>query len=170
MVGRRRRLDNGLLPLTDRQQRFVDEYIVDLSIAGAARRAGYSETTRHAAGSLLGLPHIAAAVEAAMADRAERTRVDADKVIAELAKIAFANMLDFVTIDPDGSPRIDFRRLSREDGAAIQTMTIDYGREVFAHRRKKSPDLFSGLPAQPSEALAKAGAKAPDPESALLLP
>jgi phage terminase small subunit len=138
--------------LSERQRRFVEEYLIDLNVAAAARRSGYSPKSAHCPGKFL-TPAVQAAIETAIAARVERVRFDADKVIAELAKIAFANMLDFVTVDPDGSPRIDFRRLSREDGAAIQTMTIDYGRDVFAHRRKKA------LP-EPCEASAKQGATA----------
>jgi phage terminase small subunit len=58
-------------------------------------------------------------------------------VVAELAKLAFANMLDFVSVGDDGLPRVDLKRLSREDGAAIQSLTVDYWRAPVVRKRDR---------------------------------
>ncbi len=77
-------------PMTPRQGRFVEEYLIDLNATQAARRAGYSERWAGDRGwKLLRDPEVAAAIEKAQAARAERTRVSADKVVKELAKVAF---------------------------------------------------------------------------------
>jgi phage terminase small subunit len=83
--------------LTDRQRRFVDEYLVDLNAAGAARRAGYSPKTADRIGSkLLRNPRIATEVERAQAERRERTKITQDAVLDRLAEIAFAQIGDYV--------------------------------------------------------------------------
>jgi phage terminase small subunit len=89
--------------LTPRQQRFRDEYMVDLNGTQAAIRAGYSpKCARETASELLTNPVIKAAIDQAMKELSERTGVTAERVIKELALIGFANMQDFVTIDESG--------------------------------------------------------------------
>jgi phage terminase small subunit len=76
--------------LTDKQKRFVEEYLVDLNATQAAIRAGYSEKTARSVGSEnLTKPDIMAAIEEAQAARSERTGITADQVLTELAKIGF---------------------------------------------------------------------------------
>lgn len=75
-------------PLTPKQQRFAEEYLVDLNGAAAYRRAGYRARSDHvasaAAAKLLANAGIAAAITAAQAVRSSRTRVDADYVVTRL--------------------------------------------------------------------------------------
>jgi phage terminase small subunit len=79
--------------LTAKQQRFVDEYLIDLNATQAAIRAGYSAKTAYSIGDEnLKKPEIAAAVQKAMDSRAARTGITADRVLAELAKIGFADI------------------------------------------------------------------------------
>lgn len=78
--------------LTDKQQAFVNEYLVDLNATQAATRAGYSEKTAQQVGSEnLSKPVIAEAIQKAFADRAERTQLTADRILAEIMKLAFIN-------------------------------------------------------------------------------
>jgi phage terminase small subunit len=89
--------------LTDRQRRFVEEYLVDLKAGAAAIRAGYSEKSAETMGARLrGLPHVRAAIEEAMAKRSRRLRITQDRVVTELARIAFADIRDFVDWDASG--------------------------------------------------------------------
>lgn len=56
--------------LTDKQQRFVDEYLIDLNATQAAIRAGYSEKTANEIGAEnLAKPSIAKAIAEAQAKR-----------------------------------------------------------------------------------------------------
>lgn len=55
----------------------------------------------------------------------EDTKLDIKKVVGELEKIGFANMLDYVTIGDDGQPRLDWSRVTREQAAAIGEITVD---------------------------------------------
>jgi phage terminase small subunit len=73
--------------LTPKQQRFVDEYLIDGNGTQAAIRAGYSEKTAYSiANENLNKPEIAAAIQLAMDQRAERTQIDADFVLSGIAK------------------------------------------------------------------------------------
>lgn len=73
--------------LTDKQQRFVDEYLIDLNATQAAIRAGYSEKTAQQMGSEnLSKPVIQEAIEKAQAERSERTKVTQDYVIKTIVE------------------------------------------------------------------------------------
>lgn len=79
--------------LTPKQRAFVREYLIDLNATQAAIRAGYSEDTARAIGhENLTKPDIAKAIEAAMALRAKRTDITADRVLQELGKIGFSDI------------------------------------------------------------------------------
>lgn len=72
-------------PLTPKQQRFVEEYLLDLNATQAAIRAGYSERTAKEMGAEnLTKPHVAAAVKAAMDKRSDSTGIDAAFVLKGL--------------------------------------------------------------------------------------
>lgn len=69
-------------PLTPKQQKFVDEYMVDFNAAQAARRAGYSAKTARAQGArLLKHPVVGAAIEERRARQAERAGITAEELI-----------------------------------------------------------------------------------------
>lgn len=76
-------------PLTAKQQAFVREYLVDLNASAAARRAGYSQRTADRTGhENLKKPVVAAAIQVALAERAERTELTQEFVIEGLRGIA----------------------------------------------------------------------------------
>lgn len=82
-------------PLTPKQARFVDEYLIDLNATQAAIRAGYSARTAQQAGAEnLSKPVIQAAIQAKQADRAARVELTTDYVVKKLRKI----------IDDDNTP------------------------------------------------------------------
>jgi len=87
--------------LTPKQKRFVNEYLIDLNATQAAIRAGYSKKNAGKIGpELLGKTRIKVAIDKAIKAREERTKVTQDKVVKELAKLAFSNMKEFaVAID-----------------------------------------------------------------------
>ncbi len=76
-------------PLSPKQLRLVDEYLVDLNATQAAIRAGYSpKSANEQACKLLAKPSIAALVAAKQAARAQRTEITADVVLGELLRLA----------------------------------------------------------------------------------
>nr|UVY58872.1 MAG: Terminase small subunit [Bacteriophage sp.] len=104
--------------LTDKQKRFVEEYLIDLNATQAAIRAGYSPKRASEQGhQLLQKTTVSEAISKAMAERSRRTGISQDRVVNELAKIAFVNMLDVV--DEEGRIR---STASEDDLACIESI------------------------------------------------
>lgn len=108
--------------MTPKQQRFVDEYLIDLNATQAAIRAGYSARTAHATGhENLSKPEIAAAIQAAMDERAKRTEITADRVLQELAKIGFSDIRKLFT---PGGNLLPVSDLDDEAAACLSSIEI----------------------------------------------
>lgn len=76
--------------LTPKQQAFVQEYLIDLNSTQAAIRAGYSEhTAKQIASENLTKPDVQEAVQKAMKERTERTQLEADTILKEIAGIGY---------------------------------------------------------------------------------
>lgn len=83
--------------LTPKQQRFVDEYLIDLNATQAAIRAGYSEKTAKEIGcENLSKPHIAAEIEKARQKTANKLEITRERVLAEAWGILTADVNDLV--------------------------------------------------------------------------
>jgi len=65
-------------------------------------------------------PYIKDAIEKALAERSKRTGINADRVILELAKIAFVNPTDVINIDEATIKD----NTNREDTAAISSIKV----------------------------------------------
>ena len=104
--------------LTDRQRRFIEEYLVDLNAVQAAIRAGYAEKSAHEnAFRILRRPGVTKAVQAAMESRAARTRITQDRVLEELAAVAFFDPAEIASVPLSGPE--DFCRLPKHARGAI---------------------------------------------------
>lgn len=133
--------------LTDKQQLFVDEYLIDLNATQAAIRAGYSAKTADQQGSrLLANVKVKQAVAEKQAQRSKRTGVNQDRVVLELAKVAFAKMTDIVDskgrIKEDASPddlacieSIKYKESDNEYGGSVE-------REVKIASKLKALELL----------------------------
>lgn len=85
------------MALTEKQQRFIDEYLIDLNATQSAIRAGYSVKTANEQGArLLAKVSVQTEISKKMAERSRRTGVNQDRVVLELAKLAFVKMTDIV--------------------------------------------------------------------------
>ena len=86
--------------MTPKQERFVEEYLVDLNATQAAIRAGYSEQTARVIGhENLTKPDIQKAITAAREKQQRRVEITADRVLEEYAKIAFFDPRKLFTAD-----------------------------------------------------------------------
>jgi len=86
--------------LTAKQKRFVEEYLIDLNATQAAIRAGYSAKTANEQGArLLANVSVQDVVSRKMAERSKRTGISQDRIVLELARIAFMKMTDIVNAD-----------------------------------------------------------------------
>ena len=132
--------------LTEQQRKFAQEYIVDLNATQAAIRAGYSIKTAHIQGSqLIRNPKVSACIQEAMDYRAKRTAITADRVLAEIGKMAFANTQELY--DEDGN-LIPVQNLPPDIAAAIHSVKISMGpqgtmlQEIKLHDKKGSLELL----------------------------
>lgn len=128
--------------MTKKQKRFCEEYLIDLNATQAAIRAGYSPETAGAIGAEnLKKPQIQKAIARAMADRSRRTGVNADRVVMELAKIAFVNAADVIDAD-DATLKAD---AADEDLAAVQSVKVKTFGEDGVEREIKLADKIKAL-------------------------
>ena len=119
--------------LTSRQRLFVQAYLVDLNAAEAARQAGYSAKTAVTQGSrLYRNVHVRAAITAAMAARAQRLEVKADRVVLEAARIAFADLGRVVRWGKHGVRLVESTALSPDDRAAVASVQERRDKGKFA--------------------------------------
>lgn len=108
--------------LTDKQKRFVAEYLVDLNATAAAKRAGYSEKTAcEQAARLLANVKVQTAVQEAKQARQERTEITQDMVLRETAKLAFFDIRKM--FDKDGKP-LDISELDADTAAALAGLDV----------------------------------------------
>lgn len=111
--------------MTPKQKRFVQEYLIDLNATQAAVRAGYSGKDASNTGHRLlrKTPAVAEAIAKAQAARAERTAVTADRVVVELAKIAFGNPRRLLALSKKGVVLRGGEELSDTEAALISEIT-----------------------------------------------
>lgn len=134
--------------LTDKQQRFVDEYLIDLNATQAAIRAGYSPKTSNEQGARL-LVNVSVKGEIAkeQAERSKRTGINQDRVLTELAKIAFADMRNFMKWGPNGIKLLSVDDLTPEDSVCVAELsetTTEYGgtTRIKLHDKKGALELL----------------------------
>jgi phage terminase small subunit len=103
--------------LTPKQAAFVEEHAIDMNATQAAIRAGYSaKTAKEQATRLLSNVHVAAAIAEGRAARSERTGIKAERILAELARVAFFDIRK--ALNPDGSMK-PLSALDDDTAAAI---------------------------------------------------
>lgn len=106
------------MALTDKQELFAKEYIVDLNATQAAIRAGYSEnTSRQMGAENLTKPVIQEFIQRLMNERSKRTEITADMVLKEYAKLGFSNITDYL--------KVEEREMTTESGTMAMYKTID---------------------------------------------
>ena len=112
--------------LNPKQEQFCREYLLDFNATQAAIRAGYSPKTANEQGAqLLAKLSVAQRIEELTAARAETLAVKVNDVVAELARMGFANILDYVTITERGHAYVDLSKMTREQAAAIGELTSE---------------------------------------------
>ena len=101
------------MALSLKKQRFVEEYLVDLNGTAAAIRAGYSiRSAKQIAHTLREDKEVDDAIERGQAELSRRTNVTSERVIRELANIAFYDPADVGVWSVDGFILHDSTKLS----------------------------------------------------------
>ncbi len=111
--------------LTPRRAEFVRQYIKSLNAAGAARAAGYAPSSANTEGSrLLANADVQQAISEARAQLAEREQVTPERIVSELASIAFSDLGDYFRLDGKNAS-IDFSNLPIGATKALESITVD---------------------------------------------
>nr|DAF37691.1 MAG TPA: Terminase small subunit [Caudoviricetes sp.] len=121
------------------QDRFVDEWLIDFNGTQAAIRAGYSErSARSIAGRLLTKDNIQREISRRQKDLQRRTEVSQERVVKELARVAFADATDYV--------QVETRTVEKNDGTELsyQTVTLTETAELSADQRAAIAGIKQG--------------------------
>ncbi|SDN14836.1 terminase small subunit [Acetanaerobacterium elongatum] len=131
--------------MTAKQKRFCEEYLVDLCATQAAIRAGYSVESAASIGSEnLRKPEIRAHIDKALAERSKRTGINSERVLRELARVAFVNPVEVV----------DTRQATVKEGAtaddtaaiaSVKVKTIPTAEGTGIEREIKFADKLKAL-------------------------
>ena len=132
--------------MTDKQKRFINEYMIDLNATAAAKRAGYSEKTAYSIGQrLLKNVEIKAAIQQIQNKMQNRLEITQERVLEELAAIAFAKGTDFAQVDECGEvDLVPTSDLSEEKKKAIASIKQGpYGRaEIKLHDKLRALEML----------------------------
>ncbi|HAE77919.1 terminase small subunit [Morganella morganii] len=102
------------MALTDKQEMFCREYLIDLNATQAAIRAGYSEkTANRTASENLSKPDIQIRISELMKERSDRLQIDADYVLNRLVEIDQMDVLDILHDDGGIKPIYEWPKVWR---------------------------------------------------------
>lgn len=112
--------DSEKIDLTEKQEQFCHEWLIDFNATQAAVRAGYSKDTAYAIGwENLRKPEIKARIAELRKDIDTRNNNLTQRIIDELSKIGFSNIQDFI----DGGNEItDLTEIDREQASAVSSV------------------------------------------------
>ena len=130
--------------LTPKQQRFVEEYLIDLNATQAAIRSGYSEKTAKSIGQEnLTKPDIQKAIEEAQSKRAEQTQIDAAYVLKRLVEIDQMDVLDIMDDQMKIRPVNEWPKVWRQYVVNLENLELSDGEGCF--KKIKWPDKVKNL-------------------------
>ncbi|PNH94082.1 terminase small subunit [Vibrio diazotrophicus] len=137
--------------LTDKQEMFCREYLIDLNATQAAIRAGYSEkTAKETAYENLTKPHIANRIAELKSERVKETKVDANYVLNRLVEIDQMDAIDI--LNEDGSlkpismwPKVWRTYLSGFDLSELWEGTGEDRQQIGFLKKIKWPDKVKNL-------------------------
>jgi phage terminase small subunit len=156
------------MPLTPQQQRFIQEYLVDLNGTEAYQRAGYKATPRAAranAARLLANASVQAAIADAQAARAQRVHLTQDAVLQELVLLASSDITHYgfdqngdVVLRP-GAPEGALRAISSlkrrltvtEDSTTVETTITLWPKPPALRMCGEHLSLFAGTEHAPPD-------------------
>lgn len=131
--------------MTKKQKRFVQEYLIDLNATQAAIRAGYSPDTAGSIGNEnMKKPEIKAAIDKAEAERSKRTGINQDRVLQEIAKLAFLNPTDVVDMD-EATVKGEANRDDTACIASVKVKNIPTSDGLITEREVKTYDKLKAL-------------------------
>jgi len=132
--------------LPPKRAAFAREYLRDLNGARAARDVGYAPKSASVEASrLLDNVDVQAEITRLRAVLAEQTDVTPEKIVAELAAIAFADLGDYIHIHTDGTASVDLSTMSPGASRAIASVDVVESRSGGNRTRIKLHDKHAAL-------------------------
>lgn len=131
--------------LNDRQEKFLQEYLVDFNATQAAIRAGYSKKTAAAAASrLLRNVKVSQRLKELQTEMYENAEIDRQEILEQLADVAFYDIHDYVEVCDGSLMKLrDIDALPPKKRRAIKTIRNGkYGIEIEFDSRVKSLGLL----------------------------
>jgi phage terminase small subunit len=111
------------LELTDKQKIFVNEYVVDFNATRSAIKAGYSKSSARMIGmENLTKPYIREAIDKTINDLNEKCHIKREKVINEIASIAFDDMSNYMDFTSNSAK---LKNSEEIDTKNIQELSFD---------------------------------------------
>jgi phage terminase small subunit len=131
--------------LSHREMNFVCEYLVDGCATRAAIRAGYAERGAHVTGSrLLRRPKVVKELARRRDRSRERLEITADRVMLELARIAFADATHIATVERGRVTVLDTAKMGKDVTATIREIKENReGLTVRQHDKLRALELLS---------------------------
>lgn len=114
------------MKLTARHQRLVDYYfgVSNFNKTDALRREGYAHPNKNC--DMFNRPDITAEVKRRQAIIRDRYEVTYERVVEELARIAFSSPLDYMGLNTeDGTFFIDLSKIDADQIRALGEMTVE---------------------------------------------
>ncbi len=143
------------MSLTDKQTRFVQEFLLDLNATQAAIRAGYSaKTANEQAARLLANVSVAEAVRQAQAARSERTLMKADWVLERLRDVVERCMQAEPVLDSEGAPTGIYKFNASGANKALELIGKHLGMFVEKHEHAVTNFAISAVPVTDPDAWA----------------
>lgn len=124
--------------LDRKEQEFVDEYLECFNAALAARRVWTGRHAKQKGYAAMRRPDVAAAIDAGIREKKERTNNDPDRIILELMQVAYADPIDLV--DRAGNP-LPLRQLAPEIRRALASFDVE---TVSSRINPKGEDASAG--------------------------
>ncbi|MEM7927597.1 terminase small subunit, partial [Morganella morganii] len=139
------------MALTDKQEMFCCEYLIDLNATQAAIRAGYSEkTANRTASENLSKPDIQIRISELMKERSDRLQIDADYVLNRLVEIDQMDVLDILHDDGGIKPVHEWPKVWRTSLSGMDLAEMFESRDgerylVGILKKIKWPDKVKNL-------------------------
>lgn len=133
--------------MTEKQKIFANEYLVDLNATRAYRVAYPSvkkdETAAQAGSRMLRNVKVAAYIQERMEERQKRTEITQDRVLEELAAIAFAKATDYAEVKEGQVIIKDTANLDEQQARAIAGIEEGkFGIKVKLNDKEKALELL----------------------------
>lgn len=133
------------MALTDKQEMFCREYLVDLNATQAAIRAGYSDkTARSQANRMLTNVDIEKRIQELKSERGERLEIDADYVLQRLVEIDQMDVVDILLSNGEIKPIKDWPKVWRITLSGIDVTEMS-GDSTGLLKKIKWPDKVKNL-------------------------